>query len=82
MATTTTSSQTATPGGIVVGALSEAIVPGGSHLVKGDFATGAAHLVLGVAAGLALGPLAVIGVKALSLAKATTGQSPLDKITG
>lgn len=79
---TTTNTHAATPGGIVVGALSEAIVPGGSHLIKGDFATGAAHLVLGVAAGLALGPLAVIGVKALSLAKATTGQSPLDKVTG
>jgi hypothetical protein len=78
---TTASSHTATPGGVVVGVVSEAIVPGGSHLIKGDFATGAAHLVLGIAAGLALGPLGVLGVKALSLAKSTTGESPLDRVT-
>jgi hypothetical protein len=78
----TTSSNAATSGRVVVGALSEALVPGGSHLVRGDLAQGAVHLILGVVAGLAIGPIGLIGVKALSLAKSTTGQSPLDKVTG
>jgi hypothetical protein len=79
MATTATSTR-ATPGKVVVGALSEALIPGGSHLVQGDLSQGAVHLLLGVAAAVTLGPLGLIGVKALSLAKSSTGQSPLDKI--
>lgn len=79
----TTSANTATtPARVAVGALSEAIVPGGSHLVRGDLSQGAVHLILGVAAGLALGPLGLLAVKAHSLAKSTTGQSPLDKVLG
>ena len=81
MATTTTSSSPATPAKVAVGVLSEAIIPGGSNLLKGDLTQGAIHLILGIAAGMALGPLAVLAVKANSLAKATTGQGVLDKIT-
>jgi hypothetical protein len=80
MATTTTSSS-ANPAKIVLGVFSEAIIPGGSNLVKGDLREGAIHLILGIAAGMALGPLGVLAVKANSLAKATTGQGVLDKVT-
>jgi hypothetical protein len=79
---TTTNTSSATPAGVVVGVLSEAVIPGGSHLVKGDLREGAVHFILGIAAGMALGPLGVLVVKANSLAKATTGQSVTDKITG
>lgn len=83
MATTSSTSPTpATPAKLAVGVLSEAIIPGGSNLVKGDLTQGACHLILGIAAGMALGPLGVLAVKANSLAKATTGQSVIEQVTG
>ena len=81
MATTSSRSTSTHPKQIAVGAISEAIVPGGSHLLKGDYKQGALHLVLGIAASLALGPLALAAVKAHSLTKSTTGQGLLDDIT-
>ena len=80
--TTTTTSSAATPAKVVVGVFSEAIIPGGSHLVNGDLREGAVHFILGIAAGMALGPLGVLAIKANSLAKSTTGTSVLDKVTG
>ena len=80
MATTTSNSAASTK--VVVGALSEALVPGGSHLVRGDLKEGAVHLILGLAASLTIGPIGLLLVKANSLSKSTTGQSPLDRITG
>jgi len=78
----TTSSNTPTPAKLAVGVLSEAIVPGGSNLLKGDLTQGAIHLILGVGATLAFGPIGLLAVKANSLSKATTGQSLVDKVTG
>jgi len=78
----TTTSNSTTPAKVAVGFLSEAVIPGGSHLVKGDLSQGAVHLILGVAASLAIGPFGLLAVKANSLAKSHTGQSLLDKITG
>ena len=78
----TTASNSATPAKLAVGFVSEALIPGGSNLVKGDLTQGAIHLILGVVAVSALGPLGLIAVKANSLAKAHTGQSLLDKVTG
>ena len=80
MATTSSNANNSTK--VAVSALSEAVVPGGSHLLKGDFTQGAVHLALGLAASLAIGPWGLAAVKALSLAKSTTGQSPLDKVIG
>lgn len=81
MATTSSRSSSVTPAKVAVGAVSEALIPGGSHLVRGDLSQGAVHLILGVAASMALGPLGLLAVKAHSLAKSTTGQGLLDKIT-
>ena len=80
MATTASNATNSTK--LAVEFVSEALVPGGSNLVKGDFAQGAIHLVLGVAAVMTVGPLGLLAVKANSLSKAHTGQSLLDKVTG
>ena len=78
----TTSSSKPTPGGVAFAFLSETFVPGGSHLIKGEFGQGAANLRLGVAAGAFFGPLGVLLVRANSLAKSQTGQSVTDHLTG
>ncbi len=78
----TTASNATNPTKVAVGFVSEALVPGGSNLLKGDYTQGAIHLVLGVVAVMTVGPLGLIAVKAHSLVKAHTGQSLLDKVTG
>jgi hypothetical protein len=78
----TTTHTTTTPAKVAVGVLSEAVVPGGSNLIKGDLSQGALHLILGIAAGLAFGPWGLLAVKANSLAKSQTGQGVLDQVTG
>lgn len=78
----TTASNATSPTKVAVEFVSEALVPGGSNLVKGDLTQGAIHLVLGVVAVMTVGPLGLLAVKANSLAKAHTGQGLLDKVTG
>lgn len=78
----TTAQTSTTPAKVALGVLSEAVIPGGSNLIKGDLQQGAVHLILGIAAGLTFGPLGLLAVKAASLAKSTTGQGVLDQVTG
>lgn len=78
----TTTSTATTPGKLAVGVISEVVIPGGSNLIKGDLQQGVVHLILGIAAGMAFGPLGLIAVKINSLAKANTGQGLLDQVTG
>ncbi|HLK62411.1 MAG TPA: DUF6072 family protein [Bryobacteraceae bacterium] len=53
---------------------SEALVPGGSNLVKGDLMQGGIHAVLGFAARAAFGLPGLLLVSANSFTKAVTGQ--------
>ena len=78
----TTTHGTTTPVKVAAGALSEALLPGGSNLIRGDLTQGVIHLALGIAATLAFGPWGLVAVKAHSLAKSQTGQGLLDQITG
>jgi hypothetical protein len=81
MATTSGSTTTKpTPTGVAMGVVSEAILPGGSHLIKGDLKETGINLALALVAGALLGPLGVLAVKANSLAKAVTGRGMLDQI--
>lgn len=52
----------------------EAIVPGGSNLVKGDFVQGGLHAVLGLAAKAMFGFPGLLLVSANSFTKARTGR--------
>lgn len=69
------------PAGVAVSVLSEALIPGGSNMIKGDLSQGVLHLIMGIAAGAFFGPLGVLAVRANSLAKSHTGQSVLDQFT-
>jgi hypothetical protein len=52
---------------------SEAVIPGGSHLINGDLKQAGIHAVAGIVAGAIFGPIAVLVVAANSFARATTG---------
>ena len=58
----------------------EALVPGGSNLLKGNWKEGAIHLAAGIAARAALGLPGVLLVSANSLSKALTGRYLLDQV--
>jgi len=72
-------SSSQTPAGVAVSVLSEAVIPGGSNLIKGDLSQGALQFILSIGAGMFFGPLGVLAVRANSLAKAQTGRSVLDQ---
>lgn len=52
----------------------EALVPGGSNLLKGDFVQGGLHLAAGLAARTVFGLPGLVLVSANSIVKATTGR--------
>jgi uncharacterized protein DUF6072 len=60
----------------------ESVVPGGSHVVKGDLKQAGIHAVFGLAAKAAFGIPGLILVSASSLSKALTGRSVLDQFSG
>ena len=74
-------SSSANPTGVAVSVLSEAVIPGGSHLIRGDLSQGALQFLLSIGAGMFFGPLGVLAVRANSLAKAQTGRSVLEQFT-
>lgn len=59
---------------LAVSFASETLVPGGAHLVKGDFVQAGLHLVLGFAARSLFGLPGLALVSANSLVKAKTGR--------
>jgi hypothetical protein len=60
----------------------EYVIPGGSNLIKGDIKQAGLHAVLGVAAGMAFGPLGILLVKANSFSKARTGRHLVEHFSG
>ncbi|HYY98384.1 MAG TPA: DUF6072 family protein, partial [Pyrinomonadaceae bacterium] len=52
---------------------SEAVIPGGSHLVNGDLKQAGIHAVAGIVAGALFGLPGLIVVAANSFTRATTG---------
>jgi hypothetical protein len=58
--------------------VSEALVPGGSNLVNGDFKAAGIHAVLGLVAGALFGLPGLLVVRANSFTQATTGRSLLE----
>lgn len=56
----------------------EAIIPGGSNLVNGDFKQAGIHAAAGLVAGLVFGLPGLLIVRANSFTKATTGRSLLE----
>jgi uncharacterized protein DUF6072 len=52
---------------------SEAVIPGGSNLIAGNYKQAAIHAGLGLLAGAFFGPLGVLAVAANSFTRATTG---------
>lgn len=60
--------------GNAVKLVGEAVVPGASLLMDGNVVGGAAHLLVGVAARVALGPLGLLLVAANSYSQSTTGK--------
>jgi len=61
---------------------SEAVIPGGSHLVNGDFKQAGIHAVAGILAGAIFGPVGVLVVAANSFARATTGHHLYESLQG
>ena len=61
---------------------SEAVIPGGSHLVNGDLKQAGIHAVAGIVAGALFGPLGVLVVAANSFARATTGHHLYESLQG
>lgn len=59
---------------LAVSVVGETLVPGGAHLVKGDFGQAGLHLVLGFAARSLFGLPGLALVSANSLVKAKTGR--------
>jgi hypothetical protein len=55
----------------------EAVLPGASLLMDGQFLSGAAHAVVGIGARLAIGPAAVVLVCADSFSKSVTDKTLL-----
>lgn len=55
----------------------EAVLPGASLLMDGQFLSGAAHTVVGIGARIAIGPAAVLLVCADSFSKSVTDKSLL-----
>ena len=53
----------------------EAVLPGASLLMDGQFLSGAAHAVVGIGARIAIGPAAVLLVCADSFSKSVTDKS-------
>lgn len=60
----------------------EALLPGGSNLLKGDIKTGAIHTVLGFAARAAFGFPGLLLVSANSFSRATTGRNLTENLAG
>ena len=56
----------------------EAIIPGGSNLVNGDYKQAGIHAALGLVAGALFGLPGILLVRAHSFTKATTGRSLLE----
>ena len=61
---------------------SEAVIPGGSHLVNGDLKQAGIHAVAGIVAGALFGPIGVLVVAANSFARATTGHHLYESLQG
>ncbi|HEV2861077.1 MAG TPA: DUF6072 family protein [Pyrinomonadaceae bacterium] len=61
---------------------SEAVIPGGSHLINGDMKQAGIHAVAGIVAGALFGPIGLIVVAANSFARATTGNNLYDAMRG
>ena len=61
---------------------SEAVIPGGSHLINGDLKQAGIHAALGLVAGAVFGPVAVLVIAANSFARATTGQHLYESLQG
>lgn len=60
----------------------EALVPGGSNLIKGDIKMGALHALIGFAARAAFGLPGLLLVSANSFSKATTGRHLTENLSG
>ena len=58
--------------------VSEAIIPGGSNLINGDYKQAGIHAALGLVAGALFGLPGLLVVRANSFTKATTGRSLLE----
>ena len=65
-----------------VSLVSEILVPGGSHLVKGDIVGGIVHAAAGVVATAIWGLPGRVVVKASSYSKATTGKRLYEHVLG
>ena len=61
---------------------SEAVIPGGSHLINGDFKQAGIHAALGIIATALFGPVGAIVVAANSFARATTGHNLYESLQG
>jgi hypothetical protein len=59
----------------------EAFVPGASLLMDGKILNGGAHLVVGVLAKMALGPIGLALVVANSFSQSTTGKNLIKQVT-
>jgi Family of unknown function (DUF6072) len=61
---------------------SEAVIPGGSHLINGDLKQAGIHAVAGIVAGALFGPVGMLVVAANSFARATTGHNLYESLQG
>lgn len=58
--------------------VSEALMPGGSNLINGDYKAAGIHALLGLVAGAVFGLPGLLVVRANSFTHATTGRSLLE----
>ena len=63
-----------------VKAAGEYVIPGGSHLIKGDLATGVTYAALGLLARAAFGMPGLIVVSLSSLTKSVTGRNAFEHL--